>query len=297
MASSATRRGAAGRVVAPPGREVRFKPRRGVKHLLLILGSVIMILPLVLSVLDSVKAAGEVIAVPPTFIPVHWAFSNYVQLFRTVPFLQWFVNSTIIAVAGTVGAILSSTLGGYAFARLRFRGRNALFICCLATMMLPSIVTLIPQFIVWRHLGLIDTFAPLIVPSWLGVPFYIFLSRQTFRSVPRDYEDAARVDGANSFYIWWRIMIPMSKSTVATIAIFSIIANWNEFLGPLIYLNSPTKMTLAVGIRTLDSIYGTNWGLIMVAAVLMTIPMIIIFFVAQKYFMSGGISFSGLAGR
>ncbi|HEX4214973.1 MAG TPA: carbohydrate ABC transporter permease [Candidatus Dormibacteraeota bacterium] len=296
MESVSTRGGDVARSASSGGRG-RSAPVALLKHLLLILGGVIMVLPLAMSIFDSLKQPGAVLSVPPTLLPSHWEFGNYIQLFRTVPFFQWFLNSTIIAVLGTGGAILSSTLCGYAFARLRFPGRDALFLICIATMMLPGVVTLIPQFIVYRHLGLIDTFVPLILPSWLGIPFYIFLSRQTFRTVPKDYEDAAHVDGASNWYIWWRIMLPMSKSMVATIAIFSVIANWNDFLNPLIYLNSASKMTLALGLQTLDSFYGTQWDLIMAGAVLMTLPMIVIFFVAQRYFMSGGISFSGLGGR
>jgi multiple sugar transport system permease protein len=282
--------------VAASGR-LRSPAAASLQHLLLIAGGAIMILPLAMSIFDSLKQPGAVLSVPPTLLPSHWEFGNYIQLFQTVPFFQWFLNSTIIAVLGTGGAILSSTLCGYAFARLRFPGRNVLFMVCIATMMLPGVVTLIPQFIIYRTLGLINTFVPLILPSWLGIPFYIFLARQGFRGVPKDYEDAAHVDGASNWYIWWRIMLPMQRPVVATIAIFSIIAQWNDFLAPLIYLNSSNKWTLALGLESLDSFYGTQWDLIMAGSVLMTVPMVVIFFVAQRYFMSGGISFSGLGGR
>ena len=165
-------------------------------------------------------------------------------------------------------------------------------------MMLPHIVTLIPSFILYRHLGWIDTLLPLIVPSWLrGGAFYIFLSRQHFRTIPREYEEAARMDGASSWRIWWALMLPMSRSLLGAIVIFSFIAHWNEFIGPLIYLNSIENQTLALGLRGLQNLYNTRWDFIMAGAVLMTTPMVAVFFLAQRFFIEGMSAFSGLAGR
>jgi multiple sugar transport system permease protein len=290
-------------VVAPEagapsqGHSLTWWGRRSIKHLLLICGAVVMVAPLVFSIFYSLMDDGQITTVPPPLVPHPFVFSNYPQLFDVVPFLTWFINSTIVTVAATIGAILSSTLGGYAFARLRFPGRNVLFVVCVMTMMLPAIVLLIPQFIIYRDLKLINSFGPLIIPSCLGVPFYMFLARQTFRGIPRAYEDAARVDGASNWYIWRRVMMPMSKPLIAAIAIFSIIFNWNDFLYPLIYLNATNKWTLAVGLPALISTYSDQWNVIMAGAALMIVPMLIVFFVAQRYFMESSITIAGLGGR
>ena len=271
--------------------------RRSLKHVLLLCGAVVMVAPLAFSIGYSLMDNGQITTVPPPFIPHPFVFSNYPQLFDVVPFLKWFINSTIVTVGATIGAILSSTLGGYAFARLRFPGRNVLFVICVMTMMLPGIILLIPQFIIYRDLKLINSFGPLVIPSCVGVPFYMFLARQTFRGIPRAYEDAARVDGASNWYIWRRVMMPMSKPLIAAIAIFSIIFNWNDFLYPLIYLNATNKWTLAVGLPALISTYQDEWNVIMAGAALMIVPMLIVFFIAQRYFMESSITIAGLGGR
>ncbi len=279
------------------GHSVSWWARRSTKHVLLICGAIVMVAPLVFSIFYSLMDDGQITTVPPPLVPHPFVFSNYPQLFDVVPYLTWFINSTIVTVAATLGAIVSSTLAGYAFARLRFPGRKVLFVVCVMTMMLPGIVMLIPQFIIYRDLRLINSFGPLIIPSCLGVPFYIFLARQTFAGIPRAYEDAARVDGASNWYIWRRVMMPMSKPLIAAIAIFSIIFNWNDFLYPLIYLNATNKWTLAVGLPALISTYSDQWNVIMAGAALMIVPMLIVFFVAQRYFLESSITIAGLGGR
>ena len=256
-----------------------------------------MIFPFAWTVGTSLKLSGEIFTYPPSLYPTHPRPANYVDLFNTVPFLLWFRNSVVVTGAATLGAVLSSTLVGYAFARLRYPGRDFFFGLCLATMMLPGIVTLIPSFVLFRYLGWIDTFFPLIVPSWFGTPFFIFLARQHFRTIPREYDEAARVDGASSWRIWWSLMLPMSTALIGAIVIYSFIWNWNDFLAPLIYLNSVTNETLALGLRGLQNFYNTRWDLIMGGAVLMTLPMILVFFAAQQFFIEGMSTLSGLAGR
>ena len=273
------------------------RARAIVVHALLLSIGLLMVFPFVWTIGTSLKLPGEIFTWPPVLYPSRPQPMNYVDLFRTVPFASWLRNSVVVTVAATIGAVLSSTLTGYAFARLRYPGRDVFFTICLSTMMLPSIVTLIPSFILYRYLGWIDTFLPLIVPSWLGTPFYIFLSRQHFRTIPREYEEAARVDGASSWRIWSALMLPMSKTLVGAIVIFSFIAHWNEFLGPLIYLNTVENQTLALGLRGLQNFYNTRWDFIMSGAVLMTLPMIAVFFAAQRFFIEGMSAFSGLAGR
>jgi multiple sugar transport system permease protein len=269
----------------------------GLGYLLLVAFGLVMIAPFLWTVGTSLKPAGEIFTYPPTLLPSHVQPSNYVDLFRTVPFVLWLRNSVIVTGGATIGAIVSSTLVGYAFARLRYPGRDFFFTLCIATMMLPGIVTLIPNFILYRYLHWIDTFLPLIVPSWLGVPFFIFLARQHFRTIPREYDEAARMDGANSWQIWWHILLPMSSGIIGAIVIYSFIWNWNDFLAPLIYLNSVNNETLALGLRGLQNFYNTRWDLIMAGAVLMTVPMVAVFFAAQRLFIEGMSSFSGLAGR
>jgi ABC-type glycerol-3-phosphate transport system permease component len=270
---------------------------RGLLFVLLLAFGIALVGPFLWTVGTSLKPAGEIFAYPPTLYPSQPRPQNYVDLFQTVPFCLWLRNSVIVTGGATLGAIFSSTLVGYAFARLRYPGRDVFFSLCIATMMLPGIVTLIPNFIMFRYLHWIDTFLPLVVPSWLGVPFFIFLARQHFRTIPREYDEAARVDGATSWHIWWRIMLPMSSGIIGAIVIYSFIWNWNDFLAPLIYLNSVNNQTLALGLRALQNFYNTQWDLIMAGSVLMTLPMIAVFFLAQRFFIEGMSSFSGLAGR
>ena len=270
----------------------------GGAHLVLIAFGLLMVGPLVWLVVTSIKPPGEVFLWPPTFFPTYPRWANYGELFGDTLYAAWMRNSTVIAVLTIVGSVLSSTLVGYSFARLRFPGREQLFLLCLSTMMLPTIVTLIPSFIMFRYLGWVDTFAPLIVPAWFGSPFFIFLSRQYFRTIPYEYDEAARVDGAGSFRIWWQVLMPMARPVVGTIIIFAFILSWNDFLHPLIYLHQESNLTLAVGLRSLQSLYARGGGItyIFTGSVLMTFPMLLVFFFAQRYFLQG-IALTGLGGR
>lgn len=284
-------------VAGPRPRRTRLSIGALLIYVILGVGSVGMMLPLFITLFTSLKPQGEIFAFPPSLFPSHIQLSGYADLFTTVPFLRWTLNSVVITGLSTLGAVLSSTLAGYAFARLKFPHRDRLFAIALGTMMLPGIVTLVPTFILFRTLGWVDTFLPLIVPAWLGSPFFIFLSRQHFRSIPKEYEEAARVDGASSYYIWWHLMMPMSRSLIATIAIFSILWNWDSFLEPLIYLSSVDNMTLAVGLRSLQNDFNTRWDMIMAGSALMTLPMILLFFFGQRFFLEDRSSLAGLGGR
>ncbi len=270
----------------------------GAAHVVLIAFGLLMIAPLVWLVSSSLKPAGETFLWPPTLLPSYPKWANYDDLFGKTFYLLWMRNSTVVSGLTILGSVLSSTLVGYSFARLRFPGREELFILCLSTMMLPTIVTLIPSFVMFRHLGWIDTFAPLIVPAWFGSPFFIFLSRQFFRTIPYEYDEAARVDGAGSFRIWWQVLMPMARPVVGTIIIFAFIGSWNDFLHPLIYLLQEQNLTLAVGLRSLQSLYARGGGItyIFTGSFLMTLPVLLIFFLAQRYFLQG-IALTGLGGR
>jgi len=204
-------------------------------------------------------------------------------------FYDALANSVVITTCVVFGTVLSCSLVGYSFARLRFRGRKVLFVIMLSTMMLPGQVTMIPVFLLFRTLGWVDTFWPLIVPAFFGNAFFIFMFRQFFRQVPQDLLDAARIDGAGHFGIWWRIMLPMSKPVVIITAIFTFLASWNDFLGPLIYLHSPQNGTLALALNSFRSSFGgtRDMNLLMAASVITMLPCILLFFVAQRHFVKG----------
>ncbi len=262
-------------------------------HVILIAGGVVLMLPLAWMLSTALKDLGSVMIIPPQWIPdvAHW--ENFIEVFQTTPFARYVLNTFIVTILSVIGKVLSCSLVAYSFARMRWRGRNILFLIMLATMMLPSQVTLIPQFVMFRYLGWIDTYIPLILPHWLGGPFLTFLLRQYFMTIPRELDDAARIDGASYLGIFWRIILPMSKPALAAVAIFTFNASWNDFLGPLIYLHTPDKYTLAMGLRAFQDQYVTQWNLLMAASLMAIIPVVVIFFFAQKYFIQG-IVFTGI---
>lgn len=278
-------------------RRTRQQVHHAVLHLALLLVGVTMVMPMVWVVSTSLKQEGTEFTFPPQFIPSPVVWSNYSDALNSLPFGTFAVNTVIIVILTTIGALLSSSLAAYAFARLRFRGRDVLFGLCLSTLMVPYVVTLIPTFILFKQLNWIDTFAPLIVPSWFGGgAFNIFLLRQFFLGLPFELDEAARVDGASALWIWWHIILPLSTTALATVAIFSIIFHWNDFLGPLIYLNSPDKFTLALGLNEFKSEFTAQYSLMMAAAVMMMAPILALFFLGQRYFLKS-IALTGLAGR
>jgi ABC-type glycerol-3-phosphate transport system permease component len=219
--------------------------------------------------------------------------------FRLLPFGTFYRNTVVITLASTVGATFTSALVGYAFARFRAPGSGALFVALLATMMIPYQVTMIPQFILFKSLGWLNTFLPLIVPSWLGGgAFYIFLLRQFLRTVPRELDDAARLDGCSDFRIFWHVILPLSKPALATVAIFSFVAHWNDFLGPLIYLTRDSLYTVSLGLRYLQSSGAqgvSDVTALMAMSLVATLPTIVLFFIAQKQFIQGIVT-TGLKG-
>lgn len=255
--------------------------------------------PFFYTITSSLKAPSEIFLFPPTVFPEVPQWSNYPRVLERYPFIQWFLNTVFVTVIATLGTVLSASLVAYSFARFNYRGRNLLFIITLSTMMMPAQVTLIPQFILFWQFGWIDTLYPLWVPLWFGgSAFFIFLIRQFFMSLPRDLDEAALIDGASRFHIFWAILLPLSKPVLATAAIIAYMAEWNRFMEPLIYLNTPTKFTLSVGISFLrQHVDNTEvlQHLLMAAAVMMIAPTLIIFFSAQKYFVQGVVT-SGLKG-
>ncbi|MGH2460372.1 MAG: carbohydrate ABC transporter permease [Chloroflexota bacterium] len=270
---------------------------RAVLYVSLVAVGVTFVVPYFWMVSTSFKRTGYEFQYPPVWIPSPVVWHNYVDTWNLLPFAIWTWNTVVIVGLSMAGAILTSSMAGYGFARLRFPGRGFLFSLCLATMMLPSIVTLIPKFILFTNLGWVNTNLPLWVPWWFGGDaFYIFLCRQFFFGVPYELDEAARIDGASSWRIYAQIMLPLSKAVIATMAIFAFQGGWNDFLNPLIYLPDRDKMTLTVGLNTMLGMYQTNWNYLMAASTLMTIPVIVIFFLAQRHFIRG-ITTTGLAGR
>jgi multiple sugar transport system permease protein len=275
-------------------RELAWK---ALAYLILLGLGVFLMLPFFWLVSTSLKEPGTEFVYPPRWLPERWAFGNYVEVFRLLPFHVFFLNTAVIVVANILGNILSGTLAGYAFARLRFRHKNLLFMLCLSTIMLPSIVTLIPRFIIFKQLGWVNTPLPLMVPAFFGGnPFYIFLARQFFLSIPIELDEAARVDGASTWRIWWQIILPLAGPLIAAMAIFSFQRNWNDFLEPLIYLSDQEKLTLAIGLNSMRGLYATQWNLLMAASTMVTIPVIVLFFTCQRFFMKGIVT-TGLGGR
>jgi ABC-type glycerol-3-phosphate transport system permease component len=255
------------------------------------------LIPTIWMVSSSLKASTEVFAHPIVWIPSSPQWSNYVVIFQKHPFGLYAVNTIIITVLAVIGTVISSTMVGYSFARLKWPGKNFFFILMISTMMLPDSVTLIPRFILFRWLGWIGSFIPLIIPFWFGASaFNIFLVQQFFRGIPMELEEAAFIDGASRFQILTQVLLPLSKPVLATISIFSIIQHYNEFMTPLIYLNKKESWVLALGVRALNDTNAQNWEWVFAAATLMLIPVLLLFIFAQRYFVQG-IAMTGFGGR
>ncbi len=265
-----------------------------------ILTAIAFSVPFFWTVSSSLKTAAEIRQVPPTFWPEEVRWLNYSDVFRLAPFARFIWNTVIITALAMVGQILSSAAVAFGFSRFRFPAREALFFLLLSTMMLPWQVTIVPQFLLFRYLNWINTFLPLIVPSYFGGgAFFIFLLRQFFMTIPRDLDEAAKLDGASSFRVFWNIILPLSGAALATVAIFSFLQHWNEFIGPLIFLNTEDKYTLSIGLRYfIDNPFESDEpreAILMAASLIVALPSLILFFMAQKYFVRG-IATTGLKG-
>ena len=261
-------------------------------HALLLAGAFLMLIPLLWTLSTSFKAPGTEFSLPVRWIPETWHPENYSEVARLVPLGRWFFNSLVVALACTVGQMLTGSMAGYAFARLRFRGRDTLFLLFLATMMIPPQVTIIPLFIIVRSLGWYDSYPGLIVPGLFGA-FSVFIMRQFFLTVPSELEDAARIDGANHWQIYWRVMLPLSGPALATLGTFTFMTFWNAFLYPLIITRREEMRTLPVGLSVFRETFTTEWTLLTAGLVMSLIPVIIAFLLGQRYFVRG-ITMTGL---
>jgi multiple sugar transport system permease protein len=279
----------------PGSRQQRTRVRNLGLHLLLAAGSILMLVPFVWMVATSLKEPGDVFVYPPQWIPQPVRWENYQETVTVMPFGRFYLNSAIQALSVTVLQLLTASLAAYAFARLRFKGRDLLFLLYLATMMIPFPVTMIPNFIVMRYLNWIDSFQALILPPAFSA-FSTFLLRQYFMSIPIEMDDAARVDGASSFRIWWQIILPLSGPALATLAIFTFLGQWNSFLWPLIVTNSEEMRTLPVGLAAFQGQYSVQWHLLMAGSVIAVLPILVIYIAGQKWFVRG-ITLTGMGGR
>lgn len=265
-------------------------------HLLLIAGAIVFLFPFLWMLSTALKPIEQVMTLPPRWIPKPILWRNFIEVFKTVPFLKYTINTLYVSVLTIIGTLISSSLVGYGFSRIKWRGRNTLFIFVLATMMIPFPVTMIPLYAVFRRLHWIGTFMPLWVPAFFGNAFSIFLLRQFFLTIPRELSEAAVVDGCSELRIFSQIILPLARPALLVVALFQFMYTWNDFLGPLIYLTSQDKFTLSLGLQFFQSQHGgTQWNLLMAAATMMLIPVVILFLFTQRYFIEG-ISLTGLKG-
>ena len=275
---------------ARPRRSLPFSPW----HIVLFPMAVVMLVPLLWMVVTSIETVSETQRFPPVVVPqgIHW--QNYTAVLENAPFGRWFVNTAIVTIVVVLGNLLFCSLAAYAFARIRFFGRQVVFILILATLMIPFQVVMIPTFLIVKKLGLIDTLGALIVPN-LASAFGIFLLTQFFRTLPVELEEAARIDGASRLGVLFKIVLPLSAPALATLAVIQFMWTWNDFLWPLITIFSEKNMTLQLGLTTFQGAHQTNAGLLMAANVMSMLPILALFFVAQRYFIRG-IATSGLKG-
>lgn len=266
------------------------------KYAVLLLLSGFFIIPWVWMISTSLKSAQELSAWPIVWIPDPPRFDNYLAAFGEAMFGTFVINTLVVALASVAGAVISNSLIAYGFSRVRWPGRDLVFGIVLATMILPGFVTFIPLYIVFRRLDWLNTYRPLIIPTWLGSPFFIFLLRQFFMGLPRALSDAARVDGASEFRTFSQIILPLAKPAIAVVALFQFIGSWNAYFGPLIYLSDKEKWTISMGIANMRISYGfSNFAWIMAATCMSVLPIIVLFFFAQRVFIEG-IALTGLKG-
>jgi multiple sugar transport system permease protein len=265
------------------------------QHLLLITVGLSFLLPFYWLLATSLKTDSQVFQNPPVWVPHPMMWHNYPRALTYIPFLRYTINTLVIAGLSVFGTVFSCALAAYGFSRIKWPGRDFLFIVLLSTMMLPAQVTMIPVFAIFKNLGWVGSIKPLVVPAFFGNAFFIFMLRQFYRSIPKELSESAKLDGCSELGIFWNIILPLSRPAIAMVALFTFIGSWNDFMGPLIYLNDDLKYTLSVGLQQFLSQHGSEWSLLMAASTVMTIPIIILFFLTQKTFIEG-ITFTGIKG-
>lgn len=257
-------------------------------YLLLLAGSVVMLIPLAWLVRSSVMGLSQIFIFPPEWIPDPWRWDNYPKALTTIPFTRYFGNTLLILAPTVIGTLITASLAAFGFSRLQWPGRDWVFGVLLSALMLPYAVTLIPTFLLWARIGLINTYWPLVLPDWFGgTIFYVFLLRQFFLTLPRELDEAAIIDGANPLQVLRHVVVPLSRPALITVGIFSALFEWNDFLGPLIYLNDSRQFTLALGLAEFTGLYTSQWHLLMAAATVVIAPVLALFLFAQRYFIEG----------
>lgn len=298
MSGVATRRRGRARVAPTAGLQRhagrstgRRRVGRVLLYVVLALGAVPTMLPFVWLIRSALMNDNQIFIAPPEWIPRPFEWSNFSGALTAQPFARYLLNTMIIEVLVVIGTVATCSIAAFSFARLRWRGRNVVFAILLSSVMLPYAVTLIPTFVMWRSLGALDTFVPLTVPAFFGGAgggvFSIFLLRQFFLTIPFELDEAAYIDGASPLRVFWSIILPLSRPALVVVTIFTFIGVWNDFLGPLLYLNDESKYTLALGLASFQSVYTAQWGYLMAASAAVIAPIIVLFFFLQRYFIEG----------
>ncbi|RDW22193.1 sugar ABC transporter permease [Oceanobacillus arenosus] len=265
----------------------RFLKKSVIPHLILAVVGLLFLTPFVWLVLTSLKTSDEIFAIPLQWLPEKFIWSSYTDAMQSIPFFNYLWNTVLICMLSVAGQLFSSPLVAYAFSRLQFKGRNFLFFLMMATMILPYQVTMIPLYVLFNKLGMVDSILPLVLPSFFGSAFNIFLLRQFFLGIPNEYTESAKLDGASEFKIYWKIILPLSKPALFTIALLTFLAAWSDYLGPLIYLNDPANWTLSIGLKAFIGANQIDWGMLMASSVMFTLPVIVLYFFVQKQFIEG----------
>ena len=265
-------------------------------YVFLAAGALACLFPFYWMLRSSFMDMGQIFVMPPIMIPDPFVATNYKDALEVMPYFKYLTNTLIIVLSNVGGSVLSASLCAFSFSRMRWPGMDKIFMAILTALMMPAIVTMIPTFVMWSKIGLTNTLVPLTLPAWLGGGVYnIFLFRQFFMGIPRELDEAALVDGASFFTIYSKIILPLSKSVIVVVAIFSFLNSWNDFMGPLIYLNDESKYTLSLGLQLFQGNYSAQWHLLMAAAILVLLPAILVFFFGQKHIMEG-IATTGIKG-
>ncbi|MEH7235327.1 carbohydrate ABC transporter permease [Bacillus sp. JJ1562] len=256
-------------------------------HTILAVVGLLFLTPFVWLMLTSLKTPDEIFAIPPQWLPEKFIWTNYTDAMATISFFQYLWNTVLICLLSVAGQLLASPLVAYSFSRLHFKGRNFLFFLMMSTMILPFQVTMIPLYVLFNKLGMVDSILPLVVPNFFGAAFNIFLLRQFFLGIPNEYSESAKLDGASEFKIYWKIILPLSKPALFTVALLTFLGAWSDYLGPLIYLNDPEKWTLSIGLKAFIGSNHIDWGMLMASSAMFTLPVIVLYFFIQKQFIEG----------
>lgn len=274
----------------------KMKPGKLFIYAFLLIGSFVCLFPFYWMFRSSFMDMGQIFVMPPIMIPDPIVATNYPDALEVMPYFKYLANTLIIVASNLGGSILAASLCAFSFSRLRWPGRDKVFMIILTSLMMPGIVTMIPTFVMWSKLGATNSLIPLTIPIWFGGNVYnIFLFRQFFLGIPRELDEAAYVDGASFFTVYWRIILPLAKSAMVVVGIFSFLGSWNDFMGPLIYLNEESKYTLSLGLQLFQGSYSAQWHLLMAASLLVLMPAIIVFFIGQKHILEG-IATTGIKG-